>query len=421
MTIQKDLSIACITSRENFSWMSMQEIIPNIEKCLIELSESHNWIQVELINCDEYDFKSIVKKLVHVDYLYFTCFNQRIGNLMRFLRCDLSSDIPFVIQLHGLASIACWPLIAYGPKSLFYNQDIFIGTCDGDQRALKLSFPEAQFYKIPYPCFINKNRIDKKVKFKEIRDLVYIGRISEQKNIIDLIQLYFYLRENIDGQFRLHFFGWEDNLGFPNMGIKGGGYLKKILKLVGNHSYGQDIIFHGQVERVEIDDFLNAQPHLFISLSTHSDENFGMAARRSLMIGGVALLSSWGGHLEHKQSFPQQTEYVNVELNEDGPKVDLEDAKIKLVNLLKSDKVVICKNKSASSSFDYLNFFSDILNFKKMNREVVKPSDYVLKIVDKWKKYHPSEKKTSKIFSCKKDPLAQPLYRAYLSEDLRDD
>ena len=96
-------------------------------------------------------------------------------------------------------------------------------------------------------------------------------------------------------------------------------YLMSLVKSLDLEDY---VEFRGFVKREIIYSELNSIEYVFISLSLHSDENFGMAALRSLSDGKKAILSNWGGHADFDKSFPNQVLLIDVEGGSDGPYID---------------------------------------------------------------------------------------------------
>src|SRR5690606_33617955 len=85
------------------------------------------------------------------------------------------------------------------------------------------------------------------------------------------------------------------------------------------------VIFHGFMDRMEIEAMMNDEEWIFIAPSMHSDENFGMAAFRCLLNGHRAILSNWGGHADYPKHFPHQVKLLDVYRSEIGPWISINE------------------------------------------------------------------------------------------------
>lgn len=303
-------NIVILTSRENFVWTSMQEIIPLIEQSWDFLCQKENF-HIHSINVDNDSISKNLKYLLSADVFVVTCFNVKIASAIILLRTKLQLDTKIIFYLHGLATIALWPLKRFGVLDVLSSSDIFIGTCEGDLASVKLSLENAQCVKIPFT--ITEYNIQKLIS-QTIKPFVFIGRISPQKNLDQLILAYAQLSSEIKANHLLIIYGAEDHLGYPNLGIKDANYLLKLQEIIKEHNLNSHVILKGFVDRHQIQEELK-DGYIFVSPSTHSDENFGMAAFRALIHGSPAILSRWGGHIEYQQEFREQVTYVSPYLN----------------------------------------------------------------------------------------------------------
>lgn len=291
-------NILILTSEKNYVWTSMQEIIPSLVHCW-ELCAQLEQLSSLSICVEKTSPKDLALAALKSKVIIITTFNSEIANAMILIRDVFKVDSPFIFHLHGLATIGCWPLYKFKVESLMTNKDIFLGTCPGDIKCIELTYTNAKACMHLFPleqAYLNPHLHPKK--------LVYVGRISDQKNIESSIKLYLSIKENLHLE-SFEIFGEEDFLGHPNMGIKSTELLTSLSQ------YSDQIKFRGFVPREKIIQEIQAD-HIFISLSTHSDENFGMAALRSLLAGSKAILSDWGGHKILSKHFPTQTVLIPV-------------------------------------------------------------------------------------------------------------
>lgn len=305
--------IAIITTRQNYSWTSMQEVIPAIEKCWEESAESSR-----IINVDVDPLRDHLDFIMSCEALIVIAFNETISRFIVTLRSQLNLQIPIVLHLYGHATIACWPEHRFGALDCFNAGDAFIGTCGGDLLCMEKTFINAKSYNIPYPYYPDS---ETKPNTKGERVFAYVGRISDQKNLHLLVLAYSeLLKKKVDSP-PLLIYGKEDFLGSPNTGISSHQCLDDLTKLIKHLGIENQVFFKGFQSRDEIYKTLGSE-HIFVSASTHSDENFGMAAMRSLASGGRLVLSHWGGHQIFKEQHPKRVWTSPVTFYHSKPVID---------------------------------------------------------------------------------------------------
>jgi glycosyltransferase involved in cell wall biosynthesis len=285
--------IAIITTQQNYKWVSMQEVLPSIEKCW-KMTADECQIEYLLINVDVEPFRNYARQILECDAIIIIAFNETIARFMRETRQTLGLSAPFILHLYGHASLGLWPQYRFKVLQMMTEGDAFIGTCPGDIHCMQLTSDNARVYDIPYPYFPIKKLSDNQFQDSE-RVFAYVGRISDQKNIDSLIRSYALLIEKIKDAPLLIIYGKEDHLGSPNMGIASTDCLSNLKSQILNLGLEKNIFFKGFLSRETIYSELGSN-HIFVSASTHSDENFGMALLRSLAIGANAVVTHWGGH-----------------------------------------------------------------------------------------------------------------------------
>ncbi len=307
-----------LTSQQNFVWQSMQEIIPFIVKSWQDLADDTHSVQV--VDLDKERLPDFFQNLLLADNIILTCFVPQIFRLARVIRNELSLPARFFVHLHNQATIACWPMRIWGGKDLFRESDVFISSCTRDVACLKKTFPTALTTIIPFSKELisftrNANPSKTTIPF------IFIGRISEQKNIHTLFLSLSLLQEkNPEIPWTLELIGQEDRLGSPNMGRPGSGhYEQDLLDLSCRLKIRERVHFYGLKTRTEIDEILTRRRVIFSIPSLHSDENFGMCAFQCLIGGHLACLSDWGGHTDFQNHFPDQVFLTGVYRTPRGP------------------------------------------------------------------------------------------------------
>jgi glycosyltransferase involved in cell wall biosynthesis len=375
---------AILTSKKNYSWQSMQEIIPFIEKLWIASSSSNHI--VELINIDEISIIKNAKKLMSFDNIVMTCFTVEMAIGVSTIRSKLNLNFRLFFYVHGMASICFWPLTQWKLGNHLNSDDCFVITCEGDRKLIEKAYPQLDIFKHP---FLNERNFKVK-KSRSIEEFVYIGRISEQKNLHMLFLAISVLSNKFRNQkIKLVIFGGEDFLGSPNFGKKSSDYLSYLKKLIQDLKIGDLIDFRGFVERNEIDAYLKNTSSAFIAPALHGDENFGMSPYNLLKNGGQCILSDWGGFAEYKQFFQEQVTLTPIHSGEYGPFIRVE-------NIIKSIEQSLGKQDVEIIDYNSIEYYSFELLAKKIemialaNTELgfrINPSKVQEKIMEKRERF----------------------------------
>lgn len=352
----------------------MQEVFPAIETCWTRTdSESR------LINVDSDPLREHIHFIMNCDAMIVIAFNETISRFIVNMRKQLNLQIPIIFHLYGYATIGCWPLERFGTLENLRGGDIFIGTCEGDVQCMNLTFSNAIVKNIPYP-YIPYDFEKNCGKGKKI--FSYVGRISDQKNVDTLIRAYHLLKttDGLQAVPPLYIYGDEDHLGFPNVGVPSTNCLERIEQLIVDYKLEENVFLMGFKAREEIYQVLGSD-HIFVSASTHSDENFGMAAMRSLAIGGRAVLTDWGGHTEFKKHHAERVRLVDVRFENNRPVVDPELFAMKMRESLSEN--IISQNNLAP----YFHAEEVVRSFNKILDEIEFKSGPLIKTENAFKIY----------------------------------
>ncbi|MBT3583765.1 MAG: glycosyltransferase [Halobacteriovoraceae bacterium] len=404
-----------LTSKENFVWTSMTEIVPSLELAWKEsCNEQHC---VEIVNVDGLELKELLPKLLSGNNFVFTVFTTKLAKLGEMLRSKFSIDGRYIIHLHNMATIGCWPMHHWGWGSVLRKSDIFISTCKNDILAMGNCFIEPEVRLIPFYLMELETGAEENTSTSRVEGshFVYIGRLSVQKNIHGLIYGLFRLSQKFpDLDYSLDLFGETDNLGCPHLEYKFENYELFLKELVGKLGLLEKVNFRGYVNRDKIESELNDSPYIFLSPSMHSDENFGIAALRSLRQGALAVLSDWGGHHDYPEHFPEKVFTAKIQEGNDGPFLDIEDWVKKL-----QQAIVQSTNESKKSFPDYYSKRSVVEKFRAILNEPVKEqdplemTDLARDILGERNRYKGEGSIGNRIFSSFSDPLWKPFLQSY--------
>lgn len=424
-------NLVIVTSKENFVWTSMTEIIPWIENIWGQWATIRQ-VPVQVINVDELSLGQALKILMNAELMVVTCFNLRIARFLTKLRSEFSIDVKMAFYLHNQATIACWPLLNWKLLSVMNENDTFIGTCARDAEAMKLNFHNAQTEIIPFSIAALQAGRKAKTFNGTKRKFTYIGRISAQKNLHTLIWAMGLLKERgIGSNWELHVFGQDDEMGSPLMGIPQIHYKEYLEKLISDAGLSGNIFFRGFIPRELIEKEMDDDKWIFVSPSLHGDENFGMAAFRCLVHGHNVVLSDWGGHSDFLKKFKTQSHGVRVYQGEYGPWIDAAELAVSLEQAAKNDQ-------SFDPSLEYYENESLFLKMDKIWQTTREPKEIfptplatdILKrrihfveiheklILQNRMKLKESQR-FSQIFENYADKVAHSFHRAYGMENLK--
>ncbi|HAR43984.1 MAG TPA: hypothetical protein DCS07_15340 [Bdellovibrionales bacterium] len=405
-----------LTSRENFVWHSMQEIIPALEQLWVEAARPERH-RVSVLNADEASFSKILQACLSADQIVFTCFTVKLARIGQLLREKCSLDCRYILYLHQLATIGCWPLHEWGLAQVLRSSDLFLSSCRKDADTLKLSFASPDVRVLPFTIFdFPETRTRARASFEPATpvSLIYAGRISAQKNLHTLLQALSLLAlRRPELEFKLDIYGSEDNLGSPNMGLESRGYALFLTEL--NHRLGLEhqVRFGGMLPREALHERLWSKPCIFISPSLHSDENFGMAAFRSLCLGNLAVLSDWGGHADFDQCFPGQVFYAPVRESSAGPFIHPEELSALISEASKKARTGSFQLPANYTPSAISEALLKIALEPKAKSAPLQATDTSRALLANRKHYLNDSPKMSKIFASYEDPLAKLFFRAY--------
>ncbi|MFM6929784.1 MAG: glycosyltransferase family 4 protein [Bdellovibrio sp.] len=163
----------------------------------------------------------------------------------------------------------------------------------------------------------------------DTRDIkfLYTGRISLQKNILLLVKCFGNYLHNINPHAQLWLAGPIDDLGYPYtgqvppMGFQSSILMRAIEKYLPPKDH-EKVVYHGILSGPQLRRIYN-QADIYISLSTHNDEDFGMAPAEAASCGLPLVLSDWAGFSSFKNALGEDhCEMVPVQMTTKGPLPD---------------------------------------------------------------------------------------------------
>ena len=392
----------------------MEEILPQLESLWGQACDQEGF-SFDLVCVDDTKPSQVMPLLMRADAFIISAFNGKMAGFLKVLRSSFFIETPWVFHLHNQATIGLWPLFELGVGELLTSRDLFIGTCPGDRLAIDSLFNNAQVELIPFAR--NSEAALEKVD-GEVSELVYIGRISEQKNLHALFFAFKKLKDRGE-EYSLKIYGKEDFLGSPNMGAASGNYLDYLKQLASQLGVEEQVNFVGFKDREEIQRELATDRPIFCSPSLHSDENFGMAALMAANCGCRLVLSEWGGHLNFLRELKGAAIGCRVIQSNDGPF---------LIESELAHSISEAFKLSTSENLD-LSYFSPSSILQKMisainamgssdhHLEPLKKKDLLEKLLLQRAKY--KEEYPQRVFENYSDELAREFFKFYGAVDYK--
>lgn len=134
---------------------------------------------------------------------------------------------------------------------------------------------------------------------------IYTGRVSRQKNVLELVELFLRFQKLLNTKMHLLIAGPFDNIGVSYIGrhFVNESYPYKFNKLI-NKQESVNVIYLGNLCQEGLKSYYNLAD-CYVSLAAHNDEDFGMAPAEAICCGLPLLLSDWGGFKSFHRAFSE--------------------------------------------------------------------------------------------------------------------
>lgn len=301
-----------IRQRDISSWTSCQTITQNLQDLYEELPTVDIQNTIEISESDPfstfekgYELAQLESDLlVFIDH--FPCPASIIKAFSKHHNKEVKPDI--IIHVFGDFTLQAAEWLSSEKELKDFNIK-FICASDAQSRLLaKLLNNSKNIESLFFPLrgdahnFSNKLREETRKKLNLAPDelvFIYTGRLSMQKNVIELVSMMNELRRTFQLKFKLLIAGPFDDLGIPYIGqySQEGAYCTRWMKQVSNIDF---VSYLGSLDSSELHNYYCASD-CFISLSTHNDEDFGMSPCEAAATGLPLILTDWGGYF----SFPK--------------------------------------------------------------------------------------------------------------------
>jgi glycosyltransferase involved in cell wall biosynthesis len=310
---------------------------------------------------------------------------------------------PGIFFLTGEASKIGYHLFHF--RHLFRSDDQWVVSCAAEKRLIDSFFPgnnRTSVCHLPLAAdFFKSNPSRTRSFFKLPADselLLYAGRLSEQKNILSLVEI---LSRN--PALHLVLCGEFDGVGWPHFPPAPTRHLPSVLTRVlqdkGLHKRISYLGFQSQENLFNLMKLSDYQ----ISLSSHYGEDFGYSIAQGLCCGLPTLLSAWGGHLNWESWDGKGITYLPLGWDKNGIGRPLIPKRLKLPKLGPVGFRKTFENNTKEKMKELL----------QLNGVSTGPADFDVseELTEFWS---PSKKQSrTALFSSRNHPLFKKVIKAY--------
>lgn len=330
---------ALLNRQTPFEWVSCQSISTNLEKAY-SLAAGSDLIKVTLNPSDSlYDMRQAARTLYQAqpEKIFFIDHAFHPGNFLRSLS-EVAPHYHPEIYIHVFGDfilnttewLGCEDILNRFPLRFICaskkQENLVRKFVDGTPDLVSVvPFPvdEALFH----PNLEKRDLLRSQLSLKSNETVfLYTGRLSQQKNVLALIRAFDSFQRDILPNSKLLLAGPVDDLGVPYLGKKSPpgimAYdLQNVIHDLFKDSRREVIRYLGDLNSQALNDVYNAAD-IFVSLSTHNDEDYGMSPAEALMTGCHCVLSNWGGYTNFADIAQQAVTKVTVKMEARANLVD---------------------------------------------------------------------------------------------------
>tara|TARA_R110002049_G_scaffold307477_2_gene508059 strand:+ start:136 stop:1458 length:1323 start_codon:yes stop_codon:yes gene_type:complete len=323
----KKTKLAIIVATNPSVWQSCRIITPNIDACYRSIADQSNG-QVEIEYFNYYNSQSELDLINEVqrtfdwqpDTLIFMDHQPHPLKFLQYYKELQPKRCHFIFHVYG--DFTLFTVDWTSTEKLIKKDQCQFIAASHKQVELISSFvenPKSVHY-CPFPVDTRKFYFDQEKRGKARNDLcidkddfvfLYTGRLSPQKNTLGLIDSFEKAFKDYEKPPLFLFAGAYDQLGTPFIGnyLAKNQYQSRVqLRLDNLPAKLKDRVHYvGSLEPEELSQYYLASD-MFISLSLHNDEDYGMSPIEALLSGTKTILTDWAGY----SSFALKDKYCKL-------------------------------------------------------------------------------------------------------------
>ena len=271
------MTVYVLDSRKPSHWQSLNQIYPSMREALRLASPDLAWVDVDDSSwvCSGQDAVYVLNAEAPLDLLLRNC----------------APELKVYIPIYGDMTIEHEKWRKWD-KTLRGKNIHFVAASPRSAEQIKTLVINPSVTVLPYPV---ADRFFEEQRSGALpHSLVYAGRITPQKNVLELMHAFLVTKEWGDvGQ--LHIAGKFHDRGFHfhSRLVDQAEFERTFHKLV-QDSQGS-ILYHGALSQDELA-LLFGKCRNVVSLSTYHDEDYGLSVAQGMAMGCAPILSDWGGH-----------------------------------------------------------------------------------------------------------------------------
>lgn len=301
--------IVLIRTKKESDWVSCQSIVSNLESAyrrsiIFKILDIH---AIEDSN-DDFEIYNVVTSIIKrkPSEVIFIDHRPHPAKLLSVLQKEAPDFKPsFTFHIFGdfVLDSSSW----YQFNDILKNYNIKFICASIKHEELIRTFLNSKDSTSVVPFPVNKNQfffnhsereeVRRTLGLSELDFLfLYTGRISQQKNVLELVKTMSNALKFSGDNLYFYFAGPFDDLGIPYKGQKNppGVYFQRWIS-VKEKINNSHIKYIYNLGTLDLRRMYNASD-CFISISTHNDEDYGMAPAEALMCGLQTILTDWGGY-----------------------------------------------------------------------------------------------------------------------------
>ncbi len=364
------MKFAFVFSSEESSWVSCQVITPNLFAAYKKEFSGEEFRSFHYGECtNKYEYRKIIDQIVEYapDKIIFLDHKPHPGEMIKDLYKKYQGESLPSLYIHIFGDFSLYTKQWHGLESYLKKFPVkFIAASHRQQRFFDQFVDEDCFSDYcHFPVDESLYRFDSNIRERARKDLglekydkvfLYTGRLSAQKNISQLLNCFNQYLSLTNKNDAIVIAGAFDNIGYPFFGqyYPEGFNFYSFIDLIENldENIKERVIYAGNLSSNQLLNYYNASD-IFISLSLHNDEDYGMSPAEAITCGMPSILSDWGGYASFKMK-ESPIELATVE-QEDGYFKVKSSAVIKQMMIFGTKKITYSEReeleKKAKESF----------------------------------------------------------------------